>query len=439
MKGKYYLYTLGCPKNLVDSEAAAMLLERSGYRGVANPKEAEILIVNTCGFLQSAQEEAVEVLNSLASIKKPGQTLIAAGCMVERDPEKVKSRVPAVDVLLGTYRWPQLPEVLYNLRDRRKARYELLGEPDRPWKGPLPRARVVNGTAYLKIGDGCNARCAFCSIPTFKGRLKSRPMTDIVQEAKTLVDLGAKEIVLVAQDTTDYGRDLGMENGLSKLLESIVTAAPNLPWLRVMYAYPSHVTPELIETMAKHEQICNYLDLPLQHGHPEVLKRMRRPNGIEKTLSLIRRLRSAMPDISLRSTFIVGFPGETEKEFQAMLEFLQEIRFDHVGAFEFSPEPGTPAAEMPDQVPEEIKRTRYERLMELQREISAEKNAEQIGRELTVLVEGSDQGESFGRTYRDAPEIDGVVYLDRPTENASMRRAHIVDSSEYDLYGEIVG
>ncbi len=438
MKGKYYLHSLGCPKNLVDSEAMAMLLERSGYRGVADPSEADVLIVNTCGFLQSAQKEALEALGALSSIKRPGQTLVAAGCMVERNPEKIESGVPGVDVLLGTYRWSELPRILSKLRDRRHAKYELLGEPDRLWKGPFPRSRVVGGTAYLKISDGCNANCAFCSIPSFKGRLKSRPMPDIVREAMELVGLGAKEIVLVAQDTTDYGRDLGMSDGLARLVEAILEAVPELRWLRIMYAYPSHVTPALIETMARHDQVCHYLDIPLQHGHPEVLKRMRRPNRIDDVLFTIGSLREAMPDIALRSTFIVGFPGETEEEFSALLEFLEEIKFDHVGAFEFSPEPGTPAAEMPDQVPEEVKHERYGRLMELQRKISAERNAAQVGREMAVLVEGADEEGSFGRTYRDAPEIDGLVYLNKTIAAGTMVRAKVLDSSEYDLYGEVV-
>jgi len=438
MKGRYYLHSLGCPKNLVDSEAMAMLLERSGYRGVADPREADVLIVNTCGFLQSAQKEALDVLGALSSIKRPGQTLVAAGCMVERNPEKIEADAPGVDVLLGTYRWSELPKILSVPRSRRHAKYELLGEPDHLWKGPFPRSRVVGGTAYLKISDGCNANCAFCSIPSFKGKLKSRPMPDIVREAIELVGLGAKEIVLVAQDTTDYGRDLGMSAGLAGLVDAILDAVPELRWLRIMYAYPSHVTPALIETMSRRDQVCHYLDIPLQHGHPDVLKRMRRPNRIDEVLSTIGSLRSAMPDIALRSTFIVGFPGETEEEFDTLLEFLKEIRFDHVGAFEFSPEPGTPAADMPGQVPEEVKHERYDRLMKLQRKISAERNAAQVGREMFVLVEGADEEGSFGRTYRDAPEIDGLVYLDKTVATGRMVKSRVLDSSEYDLYGEVM-
>ncbi len=437
----YYLYSLGCPKNLVDSEAMAMLLGQSGYRGVASPDEADVLIVNTCGFLQAAQEESLDVLKALGKAKREGQVLVAAGCMVERDADIVTREVPEVDFLLGTYRWPDIVSVLESLERRKPphSRRMLLGEPESPWTGPLPRARVTGGSAYLKISDGCNARCAFCTIPSFKGRMKSRPIPDLVAEAKELADLGAKEIVLVAQDTTDYGRDLGLEEGLARLIEAIVTEVPEIPWLRIMYAYPGRVTPRLIETMAKHPQVCHYLDIPLQHGHPDVLRRMRRPDRVDKVLETIERLRSAMPDIALRSTFIVGFPGETEEEFLALLDFVQAIEFDWVGAFTFSPEPGTPAAEMPDQVPEEVKEERYSRLMSLQQRISKKRSRSQIGRVLDALIESSDGRRSVGRSYRDAPEIDGTVTVPGGFPAGEMIEVRITGASAYDLIGSPAG
>jgi ribosomal protein S12 methylthiotransferase len=433
----YYLYSLGCPKNLVDSEAMAMLLGRSGYRGVASPDEADVLIVNTCGFLRAAQEESLGALKALGEAKREGQVLVAAGCMVERDGEIIAREVPEVDLLLGTYRWPDIVPVLERLERRNPphSRRALLGEPDSPWAGPLPRARVTGGSAYLKISDGCNARCAFCTIPSFKGRMKSRPVSDLVAEAKELVNLGAKEIVLVAQDTTDYGRDLGLKEGLAQLVDAMVAEVPEITWLRIMYAYPGRVTPKLIETMAKHPQVCHYLDIPLQHGHPDVLRRMRRPDRVDNVLKTIEHLREAMPDIALRSTFIVGFPGETEEEFQALLDFVRAIEFDWVGAFTFSPEPGTPAAEMPDQVPEEVKEERYSRLMSLQQRISKRQSRNQVGRALDILIESSDGRESVGRSYRDAPEIDGTVTVRGNFPVGEMLEVRITGATAYDLVG----
>ncbi len=434
----YYLYSLGCPKNLVDSEAMAMLLGQSGYRGVASPEEADVLIVNTCGFLQAAQEESLSALKALGDAKRDDQVLIAAGCMVERDAPIIAEAVPEVDFLLGTYRWPDITSVLEGLERRKPpgSRRALLGEPESPWAGPLPRAKVTSGSAYLKISDGCNAHCAFCTIPSFKGRMKSRPVPDLVAEAKELADLGAREIVLVAQDTTDYGRDLGMKDGLAHLIGSLAREVP--AWLRIMYAYPGRVTPALIEAMATYPEVCHYLDIPLQHGHPDVLRRMRRPDKVEDVLKTIESLRSAMPDIALRSTFIVGFPGETEEEFQALLDFVRTIEFDWVGAFTFSPERGTPAAEMPDQVPDEVKEERYSRLMSLQRRISKKRSRLQIGRTLEVLIESSDGKKSVGRSYRDAPEIDGTVVVHGSFPAGEMIHVRITGATTYDLVGSPV-
>ncbi|MCX7671689.1 MAG: 30S ribosomal protein S12 methylthiotransferase RimO, partial [Anaerolineae bacterium] len=413
---RYYLLTLGCPKNTVDSEGMAMLLGRAGYRGTAAPDDADILLVNTCGFLAAAEEESLAALRELARHKRPGQKLIAAGCMAQRAGERIVREVPEVDGLLGTRRWMEIVPLVEALRggqtDRQFGRYALLGDPAQPYAEPMPRPPVVAGSAYLKISDGCNAPCAFCSIPLFKGKLRSRPQAAIVAEAQALVAQGAQEIILIAQDTTDYGRDRGQPDALPDLMRAILDAAPELRWLRLMYAYPGHISPRLIELMARDPRICHYLDIPLQHGDPDVLRRMRRPANVDRLLATLAQMRVAMPDLALRSTFIVGYPGETEQEFQRLLDFLQTVQFDKVGIFTFSPEPGTPASELPDQVPEDVKKERYRRAMAVQQRISLARNQAQVGRELEVLIEGhgalNDHGGagrhpksvSLGRSYR---------------------------------------
>jgi ribosomal protein S12 methylthiotransferase len=443
----YYLLTLGCPKNQVDSEGMAMLLHGAGYRGTAAPEEADVLIVNTCGFLVAAEEESLDALRELAEAKRRGQLLIAAGCMAQRAGDRIVREVPGVDGLLGTRRWMEVVPFLRDLRGgkggRAFGRYALLGDPEQPLLGAVPRPPVVSGSAYLKISDGCDAPCAFCSIPTFKGGLRSRPAEAIVAEARQLVAGGAQEIILIGQDTTDYGRDLGQADGLPGLMEAILEAAPELPWLRVMYAYPGRVSRRLVEVMASQPRVCRYLDIPLQHGAPSVLRRMHRPRNVEKLLETTAQLRTAMPDVALRSTFIVGYPGETEEEFAALQNFVESIRFDKVGVFTFSPEPGTPAFDLPDQVAEEVKSERYGRLMTAQQRISLARNQAQIGRTLDVLVEGS--GEltghkgpvSIARSYRDAPEVDGLVVIPGTLPPGKMARARITGAMEYDLMGEI--
>ncbi len=438
----YYIFTLGCPKNQVDSEAMATLLMQRGYRAVTNPDEADVLIVNTCGFLQAAQKESVTVLRDLGQGKKKRQVLIAAGCMAERNGEKILDAVPEVDALLGTLRWPEIVNLAERLRggkDRRQlGRIALLGESPHPLDDPTPRPPQTFPSAYLKISDGCNAPCAFCSIPSFKGRLRSHPFHSVLEEAQALTRAGARELVVVAQDTTDYGRDRGEPDSLARLLHAIARRTPGLDWIRLMYAYPGHVSDALIETMAQTPQILNYLDIPFQHGHPATLRRMKRPSNIEMVLRTIEKLRAAMPDIALRSTFIVGYPGETEAEFQGLLDFVEAIQFDKVGVFKFSPEPGTPAAELPDQVPEEVKEERWHRLMALQQPISLRKNQEQIGRVLTALTEAHEEGLTLARTYRDAPEVDGYVIIPGELPLGEMVQVEIVEAMEYDLVGALV-
>lgn len=453
-KQRYYLLSLGCPKNTVDSEGMATLLLQEGYEAARVPEDAQVLIVNTCGFLQSAREESIAYLQALAERKRPDQLLIAAGCMAQHNPEEIKARVPGVDGLLGTRRWVDIVRLVETLaHDGRGGRhlvtYELLGDPDAPQ--PIARPERVGPTAYLKIADGCNAPCAFCSIPLFKGKLRSRPLVDLVDEAARLTEGGAREIILIAQDTTDYGRDWGEPNSLPRLVNALVNRVPDLHWLRIMYAYPGHVSDELIEVMAQHPQVVHYLDIPLQHGDPRTLRRMRRPANLDMVYSTIEKLRAAMPDIALRTTFIVGFPGETEEEFQHLLDFVEAIRFDKVGAFTFSPEPGTPAATMPDQVPEEVKEERWHRLMQVQQRISFQRNQAQVGRVLEVLAERVVEGKelkdlgvhpthgayTLARSYREAPEIDGNVIIPGRLEVGTFYQVRITEALVYDLIGEV--
>lgn len=443
---QYYLLTLGCPKNTVDSEGMAVLLGNAGYRGTAVPDDADVLIVNTCGFLAAAEDESLATLRELARHKRRGQTLIAAGCMAQRAGARIVKEVPGVDGLLGTRRWMEIVPFVQGLRggkgQRAFGRYALLGDPERPLAEATPRPTVLSGSAYLKIGDGCNAPCAFCSIPTIKGKLRSRPQDAIVAEAQALVAHGAQELILIAQDTTDYGRDLGQPDALADLIPALLAAAPDLRWLRLMYAYPGHVSERLIDVLASDPRICHYLDMPLQHGHPAVLRRMLRPANIDRLHETFARMRTAMPDMALRSTFIVGYPGETEEEFAGLLDFLNAIQFDKVGVFAFSPEPGTVAWDLAGQVAADVKEARRERVMAAQQRISLIRNQAQVGRTLEVLVEahgeltGRKGPVSLARSYRDAPEVDGLVIIPGALPVGKMARARITGALEYDLMGE---
>jgi ribosomal protein S12 methylthiotransferase len=308
----------------------------------------------------------------------------------------------------------------------------------------VPRVAAQGASAYLKVGDGCRRSCAFCAIPLIKGPTVSRPPDDILADVHWLAEWGIQEIILIAQDTTDYGRDLGLREGITELLEQIVAVAPRVPWVRVMYAYPDRITKRLIKTMARHPQILPYLDVPLQHAHPDVLRRMRRPADVESVRRTVQRLRAAMPNVAIRTTFLLGYPGETEAEFQTLLDFTAEMAFDRVGVFVYSHEQGTPAARLEDDVPPEVKEERRERLMEIQQPISLAKNQALVGRTLDVLIEGQGEGLSVGRSYRDAPEIDGLVLVqDNDRRRVELPIGEIVPvritaALEYDLIGEPV-
>jgi ribosomal protein S12 methylthiotransferase len=440
MPPTYYLVSLGCAKNTVDSESMAALLARQGYRGTDDSASADVIIVNTCGFIEMAREESLDVLNELAAHKRPGQLLIAAGCMPQRHKTMLVERVPELDGVIGTRRWMGILDLIDRLHENPYPR-PLCHLPDETLPADadergIRRVAIQGAAAYLKIADGCRRPCAFCTIPSIKGPLVSRPPERIAEEAAHLNDNGIQEIILIAQDTTDYGHDLGMKDGLAQLLEAIVHRAPDVPWIRVMYAYPGQVTPRLIETMAAHSQIVPYLDMPLQHGHPDTLKRMRRPANIEWVYQTVESLRTTLPEIAIRTTFIVGYPGETDEEFETLLDFVRDLRFDRVGAFTYSHELGTPAADLPDQVPEPLKHERHERLMQIQQPISLAHNQALVGRTLPVLVEGCNDGVSLGRTMRDAPEIDGMVIVEDDLPIGRIIPIAITGALPYDLLGE---
>ncbi|GAP17911.1 30S ribosomal protein S12 methylthiotransferase RimO [Levilinea saccharolytica] len=437
----FYLVSLGCAKNTVDSESMAALLEDAGYRGVDQPSKASILIVNTCGFLKPAIQESLETLQGLAHRKRPGQLLIATGCLTERYRDRVAQEVPGVDGILGTRRWMDIVDVIHTLRAE-KPPAVLYHLPDAPTVGKdergVLRAAIQGGSSYLKIADGCRRPCAFCAIPAIKGTAVSRPPEVILDEVRILQDMGLQEIILIAQDTSDYGHDLGLRDGLSDLLLRITQSAPRIPWLRILYTYPGYVTDRLIEVMASQPQVLHYLDMPLQHAHPDTLRRMRRPANMEWVHSTLAKIRTAMPDAALRTTFIVGYPGETEAEFQALLDFVKEVHFDHIGAFPFFMEAGTASEPLGDTVPEEVKQDRLQRLMTLQEGISLARNQALVGRTLDMLIEGAQDGISIGRTYRDAPEIDGLVFATGEAPVGQILPVRITGALTHDLTAEFI-
>jgi len=448
--------SLGCPKNLVDSEGIATLLQRAGYSAAPAPGDADLLIVNTCGFIESARQESRAVLQELTASKQPGQRIVAAGCYSQRCPHELADDVPGIDGFIGTRRWMDILDLV----ERLEAREVLVASADEVPRSPRPiyhlpgaptvgqdtrgviRAAAQGASAYLKLADGCRRSCAFCAIPLIKGPAVSRPPQAVLADARRLADLGLQEIILIAQDTTDYGHDLGMDESgdrqypLAWLLDQLVAEVPEVPWIRLMYAYPGRMSERLIATMARHPQILPYIDLPLQHAHPNVLRRMQRPANVDRVRDTIDKLRDAMPGIAIRTTFLVGYPGETEDEFETLLDFVEGMRFDRVGVFTYSEEEGTPAAELDDDVPPDVKERRRQRLLEVQQPISLEKNQALVGETLDVLIEGQDQGLSAGRSYRDAPEVDGLVLMQEYLPVGEIVSARIVAALAYDLIAE---
>ena len=431
----FYIESLGCAKNSVDSRSMAELLIRAGYTESQKPEKAGVIIVNTCGFILPAREESLRTLREFASSKTEGQVLIAAGCLSEKEKHQLTAEVEGLDAAFGTRRWADILRVVEKARLHPASPY--LHFPETPVieesRQKVARVAVQGGSAYLKIADGCDRGCAFCAIPLIKGPMVSRPIQAILDDAVLLQEMEAKEVILIAQDSTAYGRDLGMRDGLPLLLKEILKAAPEIPWLRVMYTFPGAISDDLVKVMAENSRVLPYLDLPLQHAHPDVLKRMRRPADIKLVKETITKVRSLIPEVALRTTFIVGFPGETEAEFQSLQDFLVEMRFDHVGIFPYYHEEGTSAYLEPDNVPQELKEERIQSLAAVQEKVSLEINQTFIGRSLDVLIEGNGDGISAGRSYRDAPEIDGLVMFDELIPPGSLVNGRITGALIHDL------
>lgn len=441
---KVGIISLGCPKNLVDSEVMTGLLLQDGHE-IVDPDEADVVVINTCAFIRAAEEEAEEVISEILN-DKGERKLVVAGCLAQRYGGSLFERFPDVDALIGTGELQRISHLIRSLGNG-GSKAALIGRPEYLYDHLTPR---VLGTpphyAYIKIGEGCSNACSFCTIPKLRGRYRSREFDSILAEAIALAEAGVKELVLVSQDTTRYGLDLCGLPMLADLLSELAEIeGPR--WIRFLYSYPSRVDERLLEVMAEKKRICKYLDIPIQHIHDDILSRMRREGGEEDIRRAIRLVREFIPDITLRSTVIVGFPGEEEHHFRSLLRFIEEIQFDHLGVFAFSPEEGTPAARMEGQVPEEVKIERVNRVVELQTEIALRKRRGLIGRKVEVLVEGFDPERSmaFGRAEFQAPEIDDVVFVkgvDR--ERAEELRGNFIKTRiegvcGYDLIAEVEG
>ncbi len=439
---KIAMVSLGCPKNRVDSEVILGLLGARGYTLTEIPEAAEIIIVNTCTFIEKATNESIETILQYAALKTTGNCslLVVAGCLTQRYQEELREELPEVDLFIGTGEYQRIADLV--LEAESKGRVVATGVPEYIHDHLTPRISTTPFySSYVKIAEGCSNPCTFCIIPRLRGDFRSREMNSIVEEVKTLVSKGTKEINLVAQDTTAYGRDLAKPVTLKELLKKL-SPIDGLQWIRLLYCYPTLLGDDLLDVIAKNEKVVNYIDLPLQHIDDKILKAMKRGTREKMIRSLLQRIRKRAPDAALRSAFIIGFPGEGEKEFDNLCNFIEEARFDHVGFFTYSREEGTPAAEMPGQVPEEVKEKRYDRLMKLQQKISLEKNRAHVGKKVKILVEGlSDETDLLlkGRADFQAPEIDGITYISAgEAEVGEIREAIITDAHPYDLVGELI-
>jgi ribosomal protein S12 methylthiotransferase len=441
MSEKVKVVTLGCEKNLVDSEIMAGLIHERGYSLVEDKEEATIIIVNTCGFIDAAKEESVNTILDMADLKQTAnlKALIVSGCLTQRYKEQLMEEMPEIDGIVGTGDFHNINEIVDAALAGKKPIY--VGNPIFNYEQILPR-RVATPryTAFVKIAEGCDNACTFCSIPIMRGKFRSRSMESIIAEVTSLASQGVKEVSLIAQDSTNYGTDLYEEFKLPTLLNK-VSEVPGIEWVRLHYTYPGFFTDELIETIASNPKVCKYVDVPLQHSEDSILKRMRRPGRQKDARELIRKIRDRIPNVALRTSLIVGFPGETEEDFDALKQFITEMEFDRLGVFTYSLEEDTPAARLPGHLPEDIKEFRANTLMELQRSISDKRGGNRIGEELDVLIERYD-GRSdvyIGRSQYDAPEIDGEVFVTGTNiQIGELVKARVTHSFEFDLSGVAV-
>ena len=438
---KIFCVSLGCDKNLVDTEMMLGLLNKDGYTFTDDEHEADVVVVNTCCFIGDAKEESVNTILEMAELKKEGRckALIVTGCMAQRYKQEILDEIPEVDGILGTSTYDEISNVLKKVLggSRESCFHDLNALPN----VEVPRAVTTGGYyAFLKIAEGCDKRCTYCIIPDLRGSYRSVPMERLIEEAKQLASQGVKELILVAQETTLYGIDLYKKKSLPKLLHELCKI-PGIQWIRIQYCYPEEITQELIETIREEEKVCNYLDIPIQHASDRILKRMGRRTNQKQLREMIASLRSQIPDIALRTTLISGFPGETEEDQEEVMRFVDEMEFERLGVFAYSQEEDTPAAEFPDQVPQELKEERRDEIMELQQEISYEKSQSMIGKVLEVMIEGkvADENAYVGRTYMDAPGVDGLIFINTDLDlmSGDFVRAKVTGALEYDLIGEI--
>lgn len=436
------IVSLGCPKTLVDSEVILGKLQDARYRLVNDLGSADVILLNTCGFIKDAKQESIDAILRLVELKKTKKLfgLIVVGCLVQRYAAELKKEFPEVDAFVGSGDYEKIVATLKAVTDGEKVvsvhRAGYLGVAGEPRVSLTPKFY-----RYLKISEGCNHTCSFCVIPTLRGKFRSRTLADVVAEARSLVQEGARELVLIGQDITKFGRDYAGKSLLPRLLEELETI-DGLRWVRLLYAYPSSLTEETIRMMASSSKICHYLDLPLQHINDRILTSMRRGCDRKKTVGLVRKLRESVPDIALRTSFIVGFPGETEKEFRELLDFMEAVKFERLGIFVFSPEQGSPAAVMPRQIPEKIKKERYHRAMQLQQRVARQVQRRVLGKTLEVMVEAKDlkaPRQWIGRSSMDAPEVDGSVLIrsSKVLRPGAFYPVRITDTQAYDLVGEI--
>ncbi|MBM6827197.1 30S ribosomal protein S12 methylthiotransferase RimO [Mordavella massiliensis] len=434
--------SLGCDKNLVDSEVMLGLLAKEGYQMVDDEQEADVIVINTCCFIHDAKEESIQTILEMAQYKEEGRlkALIVTGCLAQRYQQEILDEIPEVDAVLGTTAYTEIARAIEEaLEGKGKVTTEDLNA--LPLTDPHRIVTTGGHYAYLKIAEGCGKHCTYCIIPKLRGDYRSVPMERLIAEAKDLAEQGVRELILVAQETTLYGKDLYGEKSLYRLLKELCRI-DGIRWIRILYCYPEEIDDPLIQVIKEEKKICHYLDLPIQHASDEVLRRMGRRTSKEQLKAVIGKLREEIPDICLRTTLITGFPGETKEQHEELMEFVDEMEFDRLGVFTYSPEEDTPAAEMPDQIPEEIKDERQAELMELQQDIAFDAAENMIGKEVLVMIEGkvADENAYVGRTYKDAPGVDGLIFINTEEElmSGDFAKVKVTGALEYDLIGELL-